>query len=43
MANFSTKSFPPIAPGNADERLYLWCQLCYGEWLAKLGAEDVTR
>jgi asparagine synthase (glutamine-hydrolysing) len=29
--------------GGADERLYLWCQLCYGEWLAKLGAEDVTR
>ena len=23
--------------GVADERLYLWCQLCYGEWLAKLG------
>ncbi len=29
--------------GGADERLYLWCQLCYGEWLAKLGVEDVTR
>jgi asparagine synthase (glutamine-hydrolysing) len=28
--------------GLADERLYLWCQLCYGEWLAKLGAPDVT-
>jgi asparagine synthase (glutamine-hydrolysing) len=27
----------------ADERLYLWCQLCYGEWLAGLGAPDVTR
>jgi asparagine synthase (glutamine-hydrolysing) len=26
----------------ADERLYLWCQLCYGKWLARLGAEDVT-
>ena len=29
--------------GAADERLYLWCQLCYGEWLARLGARDVTR
>jgi len=28
---------------SADERLYLWCQLCYGEWLARLGAQDVTR
>jgi asparagine synthase (glutamine-hydrolysing) len=28
--------------GVSDERLYLWCQLCYGEWLAKLGAQDVT-
>ena len=28
--------------GHADERLYLWCQLCYGEWLARLGVEDVT-
>ena len=27
----------------SDERLYLWCQLCYSEWLAKLGADDVTR
>ena len=24
--------------GVADERLYLWCQLCYGEWLARLRA-----
>ena len=29
--------------GRADERLYLWCQLCYGEWLARMGAHDVTR
>lgn len=29
--------------GLADERLYLWCQLCYGEWLAGVGAPDVTR
>ena len=29
--------------GVADERLYLWCQLCYGEWLAGLGLPDVTR
>jgi asparagine synthase (glutamine-hydrolysing) len=29
--------------GLADERLYLWCQLSYGEWLARLGAPDVTR
>ncbi|HEU4677924.1 MAG TPA: asparagine synthase C-terminal domain-containing protein, partial [Terrimicrobiaceae bacterium] len=29
--------------GLSDERLYLWCQLCYGEWLARLGTPDVTR
>jgi asparagine synthase (glutamine-hydrolysing) len=29
--------------GVADERLYLWCQLCYGEWLARLGLADVTK
>ena len=29
--------------GRADERLYLWCQLCYGDWLVRMGAHDVTR
>lgn len=25
--------------GRADERLYLWCELCLGAWLARHGAE----
>ena len=29
--------------GLADERLYLWCQLSYQEWLARVGAEDAMR
>ena len=40
---FLEKKLSSHRSGSADERLYLWCQLCYGEWLARLGAEDVTR
>lgn len=29
--------------GLTDERLYLWCQLSYQEWLARVGAEDAMR
>jgi asparagine synthase (glutamine-hydrolysing) len=37
------EKFAAHRSGLADERLYLWCQLCYEEWLAALGAQDVTR
>jgi asparagine synthase (glutamine-hydrolysing) len=37
------EKFSTHRAGRADERLYLWCQLCYGEWLTHLGAPDVTR
>ncbi|HEY5704581.1 MAG TPA: asparagine synthase (glutamine-hydrolyzing) [Terrimicrobiaceae bacterium] len=40
---FLEKKLSSHRSGAADERLYLWCQLCYGEWLTRLGAEDVTR
>ena len=37
------EKFEAHRAGRADERLYLWCQLCYGEWLTRMGAHDVTR